>query len=149
MFSGTGGEHESKCVDKQCGLCGTLGGWATRTMLRMRERTTATFRCQAMFCKTMSVSRVNPTHWRPSSFSPFVNIHTQICSDNPAVRQCDQMEDTGTGPNVAAAWRCNDPRFPSNVATAWRRNHKCQDNVLKDCLHHVAESTERLHCDDP
>ena len=71
LFSSTGGEHERQGVDKQCRARGTLSGWATRKMLRMRSICSS----QAMFRKTMSISQVNPTHQKPSSFSPFVATH--------------------------------------------------------------------------
>ena len=68
LVSDTGGEHESQIVDKQCRERGPLGGWATRKLLRMRERTTATFSCQAFFLTKRCRSRVYPTHEKPSSF---------------------------------------------------------------------------------
>ena len=57
LFFGTGGEHESLSVDEQCSVRGTLGGRATRKMLRKQDGTNSTFRCQAMFCMSIQPIR--------------------------------------------------------------------------------------------
>ena len=149
-----GGEHESQSVDKQCTVRGTLGGWATRKMLQMRDRATATFRCQ-----TMPISRVNPTHEPPRTLSPCVAQNAQTCSHAPSVRQylqscprCSAVRPAG-GQRNRAKWCCflmiQLSTVPEQCATPWRGNNKCQDNELKDWRYLVEVSTERLQCDDP
>ena len=63
------------------------------------------------FFTAMSISRVNPLHERLSTFSPRGSKPTQICSHGTRIGQCEQKEDTGTRPNVAAVCRYSFSTF--------------------------------------
>ena len=149
LFSDTGGEHESQIVDKQCRERGTLGGWATRKLLRMRERTTATFCCQAFFltkrCRSLESiqpmrSPVRFRHLSPHPHRSVVMAQVFGSMTSWKTEGQDQMllllDDT-TIHDFRAACNC------------LARKQQVSRQRLKDCPYLVAESTELLQCDDP
>ena len=62
--------------------------------------------------QAMSISW-NPLHEKPRTFASLMSIPTQTCSHGQCVWPRGQLADKGIWPNVAAVWRCKNPRFPS------------------------------------